>query len=106
MARGSNRERVITSQYQQRAGTRENTTVIVTVGADGTSIPPMLSSRALHTKSVGVMTILSMLREFSPKNVKTEANFLQVSDIRRKVGRVAKLVLNGSRTSISTQRIR
>jgi hypothetical protein len=46
MARGSDRERVITSQkkkgpqYQQRAGTRENTTVIVTICADGTSIPP------------------------------------------------------------------
>jgi len=46
LARGSERERVITSrkkkepQYQQRAGTRENTTVIVTICADGTSIPP------------------------------------------------------------------
>ena len=46
MARGSDRERVITSrkrkgpQYQQRAGTQENTTVIVTICADGTSIPP------------------------------------------------------------------
>jgi len=46
MARGSEHERVIASrkkkgpQYQQRAGTRENTTVIVTIGADGTSIPP------------------------------------------------------------------
>jgi hypothetical protein len=46
LARGSDRERVITSrkkkgpQYQQRAGTRENTTVIVTICADGTSIPP------------------------------------------------------------------
>jgi hypothetical protein len=46
LARGSERERVIASQkqkgpqYQQRAGTRENTTVIVTICADGTSIPP------------------------------------------------------------------
>jgi len=46
LARGSERERVITSrkkkgpQYQQRAGTRENTTVIVTICVDGTSIPP------------------------------------------------------------------
>jgi hypothetical protein len=46
LAHGSERERVITSrnqkgpQYQQRAGTRENTTVIVTICADGTSIPP------------------------------------------------------------------
>jgi hypothetical protein len=46
MAHGSEREHVITSrkkkgpQYQQRAGTRENTMVIVTIGADGTSIPP------------------------------------------------------------------
>jgi len=46
LARGAERERVATSrakkgpQYQQRAGTRENTTVIVTICADGTSIPP------------------------------------------------------------------
>ena len=46
LARGADRERVATSrtkkgpQYQQRAGTRENTTVIVTICADGTSIPP------------------------------------------------------------------
>jgi hypothetical protein len=46
LAHGSERERVIASrkqkgpQYQQRAGTRENTTVIVTICADGTSIPP------------------------------------------------------------------
>jgi hypothetical protein len=45
-ARGAERERVATSrkkkgpQYQQRAGTRENTTVIVTICADGTSTPP------------------------------------------------------------------
>jgi len=46
VGRGAERERVATSrtkkgpQYQQRAGTRENTTVIVTICADGTSIPP------------------------------------------------------------------
>ena len=45
-SRGSERERVATSskkkgpQYQQRAGTRENTTVIVTICADGTATPP------------------------------------------------------------------
>jgi len=45
-ARGAGRERVATSrkkkgpQYQQRAGTRENTTVLVTICADGTSTPP------------------------------------------------------------------
>lgn len=44
--RGEERERVVTSrnhkgpQYQQRAGTRDNTTVIVTICADGTSTPP------------------------------------------------------------------
>jgi hypothetical protein len=51
MARGSEREHVITSrkkkgpQYQQRAGTRENTTVIVTICADGTSTLVMLRLR-------------------------------------------------------------
>jgi hypothetical protein len=46
MAHGSNCEHVINlqkkkgPQYQQQAGTRENTTVIVTICADGTSIPP------------------------------------------------------------------
>jgi len=46
LACGSEREHVITSQtkkgpqYQQCAGTRENTTVIVTICADGTSIQP------------------------------------------------------------------
>ena len=45
-SRGGERERVATSrdhtgpQYQQRAGTRENTTVLVTICADGTSLPP------------------------------------------------------------------
>ena len=45
-SRGNERERVATSrkkkgpQYQQRAGTRENTTVIVTICADGTATPP------------------------------------------------------------------
>lgn len=44
--RSEERERVVTSrdhtgpQYQQRAGTRENTTVIVTICADGTTLPP------------------------------------------------------------------
>lgn len=42
---GAVRERVIgrageSTQYQQRDGNRENITVIVTIGADGTSIPP------------------------------------------------------------------
>jgi len=46
MAHSSERKRVIASQkkkepqYQQHAGTRENTMVIVTIGADGTLIPP------------------------------------------------------------------
>jgi hypothetical protein len=45
-ARGNERERVATKrkkkgpQYQQRSGTRENTTVLVTICADGTSTPP------------------------------------------------------------------
>jgi hypothetical protein len=45
-SRGSEREHVAISskkkglQYQQRAGTRENTTVIVTICADGTVTPP------------------------------------------------------------------
>jgi len=46
LARRSERECVIGSknqkgpQYQQRAGTQENTTVIVTICTDGTSLPP------------------------------------------------------------------
>ena len=45
LARGAEHEHVATSQtkkglqYQQRAGTQENTTVIVTICADGTFIP-------------------------------------------------------------------
>ncbi|TFK58286.1 hypothetical protein BDN72DRAFT_782304 [Pluteus cervinus] len=44
--RAEEQERVMTSkdhkgpQYQQRAGTRDNTTVIVTICADGTALPP------------------------------------------------------------------
>jgi len=44
--RGNDRERVFTPvghkgpQYKQTAGTRENTTVLVTICADGTSVPP------------------------------------------------------------------
>ena len=44
---GGERETVFTEQgkgapYQQRAGTRENITVIVTICADGTSTPPAI----------------------------------------------------------------
>lgn len=42
---GTAQERVISAadkkvQHQQRAGSRENITVIVTIGADGSSLPP------------------------------------------------------------------
>lgn len=52
-SRGEERERVITSadhkgpQYQQRTGTCENTTVIVTICADGTSLPPAVIFKGL-----------------------------------------------------------
>lgn len=46
-SRGTERERVFGArrqgaQYQQRGGTRENTTVLVTICADGTSLPPLV----------------------------------------------------------------
>ncbi|EJF61425.1 CENP-B protein, partial [Dichomitus squalens LYAD-421 SS1] len=39
-------------QYQQRSGERENITVVVTICADGTSIPPavIFKGQAFHTK--------------------------------------------------------
>lgn len=64
-------------------------------------------SRALYTKSVGKITILLMLCEFLPKIiVKTEANLLLASNIKRKVRQMAKLVLNGSKILISTPKIK
>ncbi|KIK00384.1 hypothetical protein K443DRAFT_28353, partial [Laccaria amethystina LaAM-08-1] len=46
-SRGTERERVFGArrkgaQYQQRGGTRENTTVLTTICADGTSLPPLV----------------------------------------------------------------
>jgi hypothetical protein len=36
------------NQYRQRSGVRENVTVMVTIGADGTSIPPLVIFRGQH----------------------------------------------------------
>ena len=77
LAHSSERECVITSQkkkgpqYQQHAGTRENTTVIITICTDGTSIPPtVIFKGAAYQVSWGDGRVIpSMLRESSPKSI-------------------------------------